>query len=115
MARATGAAFDVLYYVAKRRLEALHIDNVITRFGDGGEGWPEQAPFDRIIVTAAAPVEPTALLAQLKPGGILIAPVGAGAVQTLLKYIGDNHGGFRRETLCDVRFVPLVAGAARDA
>ena len=60
-------------------------------------------------------MEPTALLAQLKPGGILIAPVGAGPVQTLLKYTGDNHGGFRRATLCDVRFVPLLAGAARDA
>lgn len=107
--------YKALLIEAKRRLEALHIENVITRFGDGGEGWPEQAPFDRIIVTAAAPVEPSALLAQLKPGGILIAPVGAGAVQTLLKYTGDGHGGHRRETLCDVRFVPLVAGAAKDA
>ena len=107
--------YKALLIEAKKRFEALHLENIITRFGDGGEGWPEQAPFDRIIVTAAAPVEPTTLLAQLKPGGILVAPVGAGPVQTLLKYVGDGQGGFRRETLCDVRFVPLVAGAAKDA
>jgi len=99
---------------AEQRLRSLKVENVITRFGDGGEGWPEQAPFDRIMVTAASPVEPTALLDQLKPNGVLVAPVGAGPVQTLLRYVGDGHGGFRRETLCDVRFVPLLPGVARD-
>jgi protein-L-isoaspartate(D-aspartate) O-methyltransferase len=107
--------YKALLIEAEQRLKALGIENVISRFGDGGEGWPEQAPFDRIMVTAASPVEPTTLLAQLKPHGILIAPVGAGAVQTLLRYTGDGHGGYRREALCDVRFVPLVAGTARDA
>src|SRR5690606_22857974 len=55
---------------AEARLKVLGADNVFTRHGDGGEGWPEQAPFDRIMVTAASPHEPKALLKQLKPGGI---------------------------------------------
>lgn len=59
---------------AEARLKDLKIDNVITRHGDGGLGWPEQAPFDRIMVTAAAPGEPTELLHQLKPGGFWCVP-----------------------------------------
>ena len=66
---------------AEQRFKALGLGNVITRFGDGAEGWPEQAPFDRILVTAAAPGEPKALLAQLKPSGVLVAPVGRGPVR----------------------------------
>lgn len=107
--------YRALLQEAEQRLKALKLENVITRFGDGSEGWPEQAPFDRIMVTAASPAEPTALLKQLKPNGILVAPVGAGQVQTLLRYTGDGHGGFRREALCDVRFVPLLPGTAKDA
>src|SRR5215471_5148415 len=61
---------------AERRFRALRIENVVTRLGDGHGGWPEQAPFDRILMTAAAPSVPTALLDQLAPGGILIAPIG---------------------------------------
>jgi protein-L-isoaspartate(D-aspartate) O-methyltransferase len=99
---------------AEARLKTLGITNVITRFGDGGEGWPEQAPFDRILVTAAAETEPKALLAQLKPNGVLVAPVGRGAVQTLKRYVGDGNGGFDREDLGDVRFVPLLPGVARE-
>ena len=99
---------------AEARLKTLHIQNVITRFGDGREGWPEQAPFDRIIVTAAAPDEPEALLKQLKPNGILVAPVGRGAVQSLRRYVGDGEGAFRTEELCEVRFVPLLEGVARE-
>ncbi|MBS0297696.1 MAG: protein-L-isoaspartate(D-aspartate) O-methyltransferase [Proteobacteria bacterium] len=106
--------YRTLLTEAERRFKALDLQNIITRFGDGGEGWPEQAPFDRIMVTAAAPSEPRALLAQLKPGGILVAPVGRGAVQTLVRYIDDGEGAFRRETLGDVRFVPLVEGVARE-
>ena len=63
---------------AEKRFRQLDLLNVITRFGDGGEGWPEQAPFDRILVTAAAPDEPKALLEQLKPRGTLVAPIGRG-------------------------------------
>lgn len=99
---------------AEDRFRALGLLNVITRFGDGGEGWPEQAPFDRILVTAAAPDEPKTLLAQLKPSGVLVAPVGKGPVQSLRRYTGDGRGGFKAETLCDVRFVPLLEGTARE-
>jgi protein-L-isoaspartate(D-aspartate) O-methyltransferase len=106
--------YRTLLAEAEARLKALDASNVFTRFGDGGEGWPEQAPFDRILVTAAAPDEPKALLSQLKPNGILVAPVGKGPVQQLRRYVADGHGGFAAETLCDVRFVPLLDGVARE-
>jgi len=99
---------------AEARFKQLQLGNIITRFGDGGEGWPEQAPFDRILVTAAAPAEPKTLLSQLKPSGILVAPIGRGPIQTLKRYLGDGKGGFREEVLCDVRFVPLLDGVARE-
>jgi protein-L-isoaspartate(D-aspartate) O-methyltransferase len=100
---------------AEARLKALGLDNVITRHGDGGLGWPEQAPFDRIMVTAASPGEPRDLLAQLKPGGILVCPVGKSSVQMLHRYTAEPDGAYRRESLCEVRFVPLVEGAARES
>ena len=78
------------------------------------EGWSEQAPFDRIMVTAAAEDDPKRLLTQLKPNGVLVAPVGKGPVQSLRRYAGDGNGGFKVEALCDVRFVPLLDGVARD-
>ena len=106
--------YRTLLKEAEERFKALGLLNVITRFGDGGEGWPEQAPFDRILVTAAAPDEPKTLLAQLKPSGVLVAPVGKGPVQSLRRYTGDGKGGFKTETLCDVRFVPLLDGTARE-
>ena len=106
--------YRTLLAEAEARLKKLDLLNVITRFGDGGEGWPEQAPFDRIMVTAAAPSEPKRLIAQLKPTGILVAPVGRGAVQSLVRYVGDGEGAFRREPLGEVRFVPLVEGVARE-
>jgi protein-L-isoaspartate(D-aspartate) O-methyltransferase len=106
--------YRTLLAEAEGRLKELDLLNVITRFGDGGEGWPEQAPFDRIMVTAAAPSEPRRLISQLKPTGILVAPVGRGAVQSLVRYVGDGAGSFRRESLGEVRFVPLVEGVARE-
>jgi protein-L-isoaspartate(D-aspartate) O-methyltransferase len=99
---------------AELRIKTLGILNVITKFSDGFDGWPEQAPFDRVLVTAAAPETPKALLAQLKPNGILVAPVGRGPVQTLKRYVGDGEGGFRVEEMGDVRFVPLLPGVARE-
>jgi protein-L-isoaspartate(D-aspartate) O-methyltransferase len=99
---------------AEARFKQLQLGNIITRFGDGGEGWAKQAPFDRILVTAAAPDEPKALLSQLKPSGVLVAPIGRGPVQTLKRYAGDGKGGFKEEILCEVRFVPLLDGVARE-
>jgi protein-L-isoaspartate(D-aspartate) O-methyltransferase len=106
--------YRTLLREAEARFATLGLTNVITRFGDGGEGWPEQAPFDRIMVTAAAPGEPTALLQQLKPSGILVAPIGRGPVQTLRRYTGDGKGGFQLEDLIEVRFVPLLEGVAKE-
>lgn len=106
--------YRTLMAEAETRFKALGLTNVITRFGDGGLGWPEQAPFDRIMVTAAAPDEPAALLAQLKPNGVLVAPIGRGPVQILRRYSGDGKGDFTVEDLGEVRFVPLLDGVARE-
>jgi protein-L-isoaspartate(D-aspartate) O-methyltransferase len=106
--------YRTLLRAAETRLETLQITNVITRFGDGFLGWAEQAPFDRILVTAAAPEEPIVLLRQLKPSGVLVAPIGKGPVQQLCRYAGDGEGGFTMDVLCEVRFVPLLEGVARE-
>jgi protein-L-isoaspartate(D-aspartate) O-methyltransferase len=106
--------YRTLLRAAESRFETLQITNVITRFGDGFLGWAEQAPFDRILVTAAAPEEPIVLLRQLKPSGVLVAPIGKGPVQQLCRYAGDGEGGFTMDVLCEVRFVPLLEGVARE-
>ena len=106
--------YRTLMAEAQSRFKALGLTNIITKFGDGAAGWPEQAPFDRIMVTAAAASEPTALLSQLKPSGILVAPVGRGPVQSLRRYLGDGAGGFTVEELTEVRFVPLLDGVAKE-
>ena len=106
--------YRTLMSEAEARFGVLGLTNVITRFGDGGEGWKEQAPFDRILVTAAASDEPTRLLAQLKPAGVLVAPVGKGPVQRLLRYAGDGKGGFTEQQLGEVRFVPMLDGVAKE-
>ena len=106
--------YRTLMKEAEARFNVLGLTNVITRFGDGGEGWQDQAPFDRILVTAAASDEPTRLLAQLKPSGVLVAPVGRGPVQRLLRYAGDGKGGFTQEQLGEVRFVPMLDGVAKE-
>jgi protein-L-isoaspartate(D-aspartate) O-methyltransferase len=106
--------YRTLLRAAEARFETLQITNVITRFGDGFLGWQEQAPFDRILVTAAAPEEPIVLLRQLKPSGVLVAPIGKGPVQQLCRYAGDGEGGFTMDVLCEVRFVPLLEGVARE-
>ena len=106
--------YRTLMKEAEARFAVLGLTNVITRFGDGGEGWPEQAPFDRILVTAAMPDQPTRLLSQLKPSGVLVAPVGKGPVQVLRRFVGDGKGAFRQENLGEVRFVPLLEGVARE-
>ena len=78
--------------------------------GDGYAGWPEQAPFDRIILTAAPPQVPQALLDQLADGGVLVAPVGEENTTQELLRIRKKGGKLTRESLSDVRFVPMVPG-----
>jgi protein-L-isoaspartate(D-aspartate) O-methyltransferase len=95
---------------ARERLRSLGHDHVHVRVGDGYAGWPDQAPFDRILLTAAPPEVPKALLDQLADGGVLVAPVGAqGDVQQLLR-IRREGKKLRRERLGHVRFVPMVPG-----
>jgi len=97
--------------LARVRLDALGITNVRCRVGDGTLGWPEEAPFDRIVVTAAAEEVPPALFEQLRPGGVMVAPVGAEHDnQVLLRFTKDATGEVRTQHLMDVRFVPLIAG-----
>ncbi|ARU89350.1 protein-L-isoaspartate O-methyltransferase [Pseudomonas sp. M30-35] len=94
---------------AKERLVELNLRNVVFRWGDGWEGWPALAPYNGIIVTAAASEVPQALLDQLAPGGRLVIPVGAGDVQQLMLIIRDEQG-YSRHILDAVRFVPLLNG-----
>ncbi len=94
---------------AARALNAAGYRNVFTRIGDGYAGWPEEAPFDAIMVTAAAPDVPQPLLDQLKPGGRMVIPVGAqDAVQSLFVISKDSRGTVTRHKVLDVRFVPLT-------
>ncbi|WP_416222320.1 protein-L-isoaspartate(D-aspartate) O-methyltransferase [Sphingosinicella sp. LY1275] len=94
---------------AAAQLKALGYGNVVVRAGDGYAGWPEAAPFDAIIVTAGANHVPKPLLAQLKPGGRLVIPVGPDADNLVLTVIEkDARGRFTRRAVTPVRFVPLV-------
>ena len=98
-----------LQYQAKRRLKKLDLHNVSMRHGDGWQGWASKAPFDGIIVTAAASDIPTALLQQLADGGIMIIPVGTSQQRLyVIRRFGDD---FEQKQLADVKFVPLVPGA----
>jgi protein-L-isoaspartate(D-aspartate) O-methyltransferase len=99
---------------AVERFRRLHLENITGMVGDGAKGWPAQAPFERIIVTAAAPEEPKMLLDQLAPGGIMIVPVDTGRGGQELLRITRTAQGLETEKLLDVRFVPLVEGVARD-
>jgi protein-L-isoaspartate(D-aspartate) O-methyltransferase len=100
---------------AEARFRELRLHNVTTRWGDGTKGWPESAPFDRIIVTAAGLEIPDTLPEQLAPGGIMIIPVGErGDTQRLVRIVRDADG-FVCDDMGTVRFVPLVAGLPRGA
>lgn len=104
--------FRTLVSTAESRFKTLRLDNITTRVGDGAEGWAEHAPFDKIIVTAAADEVPPALFSQLRTGGILVAPVGPpDGVQQLQRYV-RTEAGMEESTLADVRFVPLIPGIA---
>ncbi len=92
-------------------LKKLGYKNVTVRWGDGYEGWPEEAPFDRIIVTAAPPELPKTLVDQLKPGGKLVAPVGSSVFgQELIVVEKTREGKIRRRSIIPVMFVPMVRG-----
>ena len=100
---------ESLLRAARRRFRAQRIDNVRSRHDDGRQGWPEEAPFDAILVTAAGDAIEPALLAQLRVGGVLVAPVGPVSVQQLLR-VRRTEEGFEREVFESVSFVPLLGG-----
>ena len=104
---------------ARKRFQQLKLHNVVSKHGDGNKGWAEQAPFDRIIVTAAVQELPELLIEQLKPGGILIAPIAKTGTaesnyQHLTKIIRVD-GGVTEQELIPAVFVPLVPGMPQEA
>lgn len=106
--------FRRLTTAAQARFRALDMHNITVFTGDGSHGLPGQAPFDRILVTAAAEDPPGPLLAQLRVGGIMVVPVGqSDAVQTLIK-VTRTEDGLDYDELGPVRFVPLVEGLGDD-
>jgi protein-L-isoaspartate(D-aspartate) O-methyltransferase len=105
--------YRTLAETARARLVALGLNNVTVIVGDGTKGYVERAPFDRIIVTAAAPKIPPPLLEQLAPDGIMVAPVGpTGGVQHLMRLHKKADGTIEERSLMAVRFVPLIPGRA---
>jgi protein-L-isoaspartate(D-aspartate) O-methyltransferase len=117
LSRLAGAIFTIERYrtllaAAQSRFKTLRLQNITARAGDGALGWTEHAPFDRIVVTAAAEDVPEALTRELRIGGVLVMPVGpANGVQKLMR-LERTERGFVEEPIADVRFVPLVAGMA---
>jgi protein-L-isoaspartate(D-aspartate) O-methyltransferase len=105
---------DSLGKDAARKLLDLGYRDIKARIGDGYQGWPEEAPFDSIIVTAAAREVPPALVTQLKAGGKLVIPLGApGGVQTLYVIEKQSNGTLTRRQVLAVRFVPLTGGSGK--
>jgi protein-L-isoaspartate(D-aspartate) O-methyltransferase len=96
---------------AERRLKELRLRNVRLRHGDGAIGWLEYAPFDGILVTAAPEGIPRVLVAQLRPGGSMVVPIGRGSTQALVR-VTRTEAGYERELLEPVTFVPLLGGVA---
>jgi protein-L-isoaspartate(D-aspartate) O-methyltransferase len=105
---------SLLVHNATQVFKRLDISNITTILADGGYGLEQQAPFDRIIVTAASDDPPSLLLSQLKVGGIMIIPVGqSDNIQNLIK-IAKTDKGYKYQDLQPVRFVPLVAGTEKE-
>jgi protein-L-isoaspartate(D-aspartate) O-methyltransferase len=102
--------FRALAEEARGRLKRLGYTNVTVRHGDGYAGWPEMAPFDAIVVTAAAETVPPPLLQQLGPGGRLVMPVGGESSQALLLVQKDSAGEISSREILPVRFVPFLRG-----
>ena len=101
---------EALLRQARRRFRQLGLTNLRSRYDDGKLGWPDEAPFDAIILTAAGDTIPTRILDQLSPDGVLVAPVGSPSRQTLIRMRGDGQGDFNQEELSAVSFVPLLGG-----
>jgi protein-L-isoaspartate(D-aspartate) O-methyltransferase len=100
---------------AEQRLRALSLRNVRLRHGDGSSGWAEYAPFDGILVTAAASGIPRQLAEQLAPGGCMVLPIDSGQGQVLVRLTKQRRGrspGYQHELLEPVTFVPLLGGVA---
>jgi protein-L-isoaspartate(D-aspartate) O-methyltransferase len=107
--------YRTLADAARARMATLGYQNVEIRTGDGLAGAPDKAPFDRIMVTAAAESVPEALVEQLAPDGLMLLPLGPhGGVQHLVKVTKNADGELQQEQLLGVRFVPLLPGQARE-
>jgi protein-L-isoaspartate(D-aspartate) O-methyltransferase len=100
---------------AEARFKTLRLHNITTRLGDGWLGWPEQAPFDRIIVTAAPPSVPQTLMDQLAPDGLIVLPLGSEKRSQRLVRIRKTESGPVQEDIAPVRFVPMVKGLPDEA
>jgi protein-L-isoaspartate(D-aspartate) O-methyltransferase len=98
---------------AERRFADLGISNITWKVGDGTLGWPEQAPFQRIVVTAAANDVPPVLAEQLAVGGVMVVPVDDGVGDPRLLRVRRDDAGLDTEDLGPIRFVPLIADSAR--
>lgn len=103
--------FRSLSREAEQRFHDLRLHNITMQVSDGSKGWREQAPFDRIIVTAAAEEIPQILVDQLSDDGIMVIPVGADLGEQILIRLSKGPDGIKCEHLADVRFVPLISGA----
>jgi protein-L-isoaspartate(D-aspartate) O-methyltransferase len=101
-----------LAWTAAERLRRLGYESVEVRHGDGAEGWPEHAPYDRIVVTAAAPRLPPALLEQVRPGGRIVAPIGLPLELQILTVFTRTAEGIEESPVLPVAFVPLVGPKA---
>ena len=99
---------EILAGEARSRFEKLQYTNIRVQVGDGTKGWPEESPFEGIIVSAGAPYAPEPLLKQLKAGGSLLIPVGDLDRQELLRIKCQKDGGCTRENIGPVQFVPLI-------
>jgi protein-L-isoaspartate(D-aspartate) O-methyltransferase len=106
--------YRTLAETARTRLASLGYDNVDVRLGDGFAGAPDKAPYDRIMVTAAAETIPQPLVDQLADGGIMLLPLGPHSGSQQLVKLKKTAGGIEREDLIPVRFVPLLPGRARE-
>jgi protein-L-isoaspartate(D-aspartate) O-methyltransferase len=107
--------YAALLEEALKRIGELGLRNIHARVGDGNDGWPEAAPFDRIMLTAAAASIPEALVDQLAPGGIMVVPVGPERGDQELVRLTKTADGIREEMLAPVRFVPLLSGTVTAA